>query len=214
LTLPCAPYPGLAPAAFTAAFPAGLIAKAGPDWLKAGLAIDAEAPFERTEEIRAAVRDLLRARGYKPTGRGKPASEYLVRASTEGELSSINAAVDACNVVSLHSGLPISVIDLDRSVGDLRIDVGSPGDRYVFNAGGQEIDVAGLPCLFDADGPCANAVRDSHRTKTRDETTRTLSVIWAPAGLASRRDEALEWYREILEQLGASTAEVGISGRS
>jgi len=154
------------------------------------------------------VRDLLRARGYKPTGRGKPASEYLVRAATEGALASINAAVDACNVVSLHAGLPISVVDLDRAAGAVRIDVGAAGDRYVFNAGGQEIDVAGLPCVFDAEGPCANAVRDSHRTKTRGETTRTLSVVWAPADLATRRDAAVDWYRQLLERLGANTAGV------
>ncbi len=31
------------------------------------------------------MRKLLRHGGYKPTGRGKPASEYLVRAAGEGE---------------------------------------------------------------------------------------------------------------------------------
>ncbi len=179
-----------------------------PAWLVELLRADSQAPIERSEEVRQAVRDVLRGRGYKPTGRGKPASEYLVRASEEGALTSINAAVDASNAVSLHSGLPISVVDLDRTTGDLRIDAGAAGDRYVFNAGGQEIDVAGLPCIFDGEGPCANAVRDSHRTKTRAETTRTLSVIWAPASLAARRDAAMKWYRDLLEQMAAATSEV------
>jgi hypothetical protein len=35
---------------------------------------------------------------------------------------------------------------------------------YVFNQSGQTIDVAGLLCLFDSDGPCGNAVKDSQRT--------------------------------------------------
>src|SRR6185436_10395363 len=33
----------------------------------------------------AAVSDLLRRGGYKPTGRGKPASEYLAQAAARGE---------------------------------------------------------------------------------------------------------------------------------
>ena len=210
MTLGLPDYPGLAPAAFTTSFARPIGDVPSPPWLIEGLAAQAPAPLERSEDVRVAVRDLLRARGYKPTGRGKPASEYLVRAAEEGVLGSINAAVDACNVVSLHSGLPISVVDLDRVVGHERIDVASEGDRYVFNAGGQEIDVAGLPCVFDAEGPCANAVRDSHRTKTRETTTRTLSIVWAPAGLAERRDTAVAWYREILGRLGAETSPVAI----
>lgn len=53
-----------------------------------------------------------------------------MRASAEGALGSINAAVDACNVVSLHSGLPISVVDLERAKAPLSI-----GAR----AGGREL---------------------------------------------------------------------------
>ena len=40
------------------------------------------------------VRDLLRAGGFKPAGRSKPASEYLVRAAGEGKLAGINLVVD------------------------------------------------------------------------------------------------------------------------
>src|SRR4051812_43526603 len=86
-----------------------------PAWLVELLALDAPAPFKPDDALRAAIRDLLRHGGYKPTGRGKPASEYLIRAATDGALASINLAVDACNVTSLHSGLPISVVDFDRA---------------------------------------------------------------------------------------------------
>jgi DNA/RNA-binding domain of Phe-tRNA-synthetase-like protein len=97
--------------------------------------------------VRVAVRDLLRHGGYSPTGRGKPASEYLVRAASEGALRSINLAVDACNAVSLHSGFPISVVDLARAREPFRIGIAPPGASYVFNASGQTIDLAGLLCL-------------------------------------------------------------------
>ena len=127
--------------------------------------------------IRKDVRDVLRHGGYKPTGRGKPASEYLVKAAAKG-LRSINLAVDACNVVSLHSGLPISVVDLDRAAAPLSVAIADADASYVFNASGQEIRLGGLLCLHDAEGPCANAVKDSQRTKTHDGTTRTLSLVW------------------------------------
>jgi len=79
------------------------------------LAADAAAPLHSDDTVREAVRALLRQGGFKPTGRSKPASEYLLKAVRENLLSSINVAVDACNIVSLHSGLPISVVDLDRT---------------------------------------------------------------------------------------------------
>src|SRR5690606_18908924 len=150
-----------------------------------------------------AVRDMLRYAGYKPTGRGKPASEYLVRAASEGTLGAINLAVDVCNAGSLNSGFPISVVDLGRSRGPFCIRVATKGESYVFNASGQEIDLAGLPCLYDADGPCANAVRDSQRTKTTPATRDTLSVIWGCAGFEERLRETERWYQELLEEAGA-----------
>ncbi len=211
MTLAASPFPGLLAAAFTTSFPAALADVPSPDWLVAGLKLDAAAPLERSEAVRQAVRDVLRTHGYKPTGRGKPASEYLVRAASESGLGSINAAVDACNVVSLHAGFPISVVDLDRTIGSVRIGVGAAGDRYVFNASGQEIDVAGLPCLFDDEGPCANAVRDSHRTKTRAETHRTLSVIWGVEGMSERITTATQWYRDLLTRLGSTTEGVAVT---
>lgn len=212
MNLPVAPYPGLAVGAFTTAFPAPLGALPSPPWLTDLLRRDAaEAPLTRDEDVRTAVRDLLRRRGYKPTGRGKPASEYLVRAAEEGALGSINAAVDACNAVSLHSGLPISVVDLDRAAPPFRIDVGGEGVSYVFNSAGQEIRLDGLLCLFDAEGPCANAVKDSQRTKTDADTRRTLSIVWAPEAYRARLDEAVGWYRALLARLGATTELVEVA---
>lgn len=204
------PHPLLEIAAFTAAFPRRIGELPASEALRRLLSAGAPAPLQADDGVRAAVRDLLRHGGYKPTGRGKPASEYLIRAVAEGALGSINLAVDACNAVSLHSGLPISVVDLDRAKPPLRIGIAPAGARYVFNASGQEIDLAGLVCLFDAEGPCANAVKDAQRTKTNDETTRTLSVIWGTKALGGRAGEAARWYRALLEEAGAATEGVAV----
>jgi len=156
-------------------------------------------------EVKSIVRDLLRHGGYKPTGRGKPASEYLRQAVEKQTLSPINVPVDVCNVVSLHSGLPISVVDLNLVEEPLRVGIAPPDSSYVFNATGQTIKLDGLLCLFDAAGPCANGVKDSQRTKTSESTTRTLSIVWGTSQLAGRATIAANWYREILANLGATT---------
>lgn len=199
------PHPLLEIAAFTTTFPAPLGSLPVSEELGKLLAHDAAAPLRSDDAVRAAIRALLRHGGYKPTGRGKPASEYLMRAAAEGSIASINAAVDACNVVSLHSGLPISVVDRDRARPPLRVAVAPAGARYVFNASGQEIDIGGLLSVFDADGPCATAVKDSQRTKTHAQTSRTVSVIWGTRDLSNRVAEAATWYRELLGGLNAQT---------
>jgi DNA/RNA-binding domain of Phe-tRNA-synthetase-like protein len=153
---------------------------------------------------------MLRHWGHKPAGRGKPASEYLVRAVKRGELDSINAAVDICNVVSLHSGFPIALLDLDRARPPFHIAPGPPEGSYVFNASGQEMALKGLICLSDAEGPCANPVKDAQRVKTHGETTRTLTVLWGAQAYQDRGMTAVSWYRELLGRLGAVTRSVDV----
>ena len=167
-----------------------------------------QSPFDIHEDpqryatVKSAVRDLLRQGGYKPTGRGKPASEYLVKAVGDNTLGSINPVVDTLNVVSLHSGLPISVVDLDkcRFVDELCVKNAPENSQYVFNASGQTIKLDGLLCLFDDDGPCANAVKDSQRTKTNEETKNSLVVVWGTDELDGHSQKTEAWFRELIEQ--------------
>jgi len=207
------PHPSLRAAAFVSELPRPLGEVPSPPWLAALLALEPpEAPpVAREESLRAAVRDCLRHGGYRPTGRGKPSAEYLVQAVGQGQLASINLAVDLCNAVSLHSGFPISVVDLERASEPLRVGLAPEGARYVFNASGQEIDMGGLLCLFDAQGPCANAVKDAQRTKTSATTRRTLSLLWGCAGHEARLAAALGWYRELARRAGLGTLEVELA---
>jgi DNA/RNA-binding domain of Phe-tRNA-synthetase-like protein len=202
------PHPLLDLRAFVTDFPRPLGELPSPPELLALLAAEAPAPLRSDDAVREAVRRLLRHGGFKPTGRSKPASEYLIKAVAEGRLGTINLAVDVCNVVSLHSGLPISVVDLDRCRPPLRVGVAPAGAKYVFNAAGQEIDLGGLLCLFDADGPCGNAVKDAQRTKTGPETRHTLSLLWGTAECRGRAEQAATWYRSLLVQHGAGTEAV------
>src|ERR1700712_4046543 len=102
IELTVAPHPLLLARGFITNFPTSLANLPSPPWLLKLLKLDASAPFSSDDKVRAEVRDLLRHGGYKPTGRGKPAAEYLLKAAGEAGLSTINVAVDACNAVSLH----------------------------------------------------------------------------------------------------------------
>lgn len=179
-----------------------------PDQLLALAAPGAAAPLSSSEIVRTEVRNLLRAGGFKPAGRSKPASEYLVTAVAEGRFPAINAGVDACNVVSLHSGLPISLVDLELVQGELTIQVAPAGTTYVFNPSGQVIDASGLICLCDAEGPTGTPVKDAQRTKTHDATRATISIVWGTSALPDRTRATTRWYRELMELCGATTEDV------
>jgi DNA/RNA-binding domain of Phe-tRNA-synthetase-like protein len=199
------PHPLLDLRAFLTRFPRPLGELPTPADLLDLFSADAPAPLNSDDAVRETVRQLLRHGGFRPTGRSKPASEYLLRAAGEGRLGAINLAVDVANVVSLHSGLPISVVDLAALRPPLRVGLAQAGDQYPFNTAGQVIDLEGLLCLFDAEGPCANAVKDAQRTKTSPGTRETLSLLWGTTALPGRANEAEAWYRKLLGQQGATT---------
>jgi DNA/RNA-binding domain of Phe-tRNA-synthetase-like protein len=204
-------WPNLALFALSARLPAPLGELPSPPRFAELLRPDAVAPVSSGDHVRTAVRDLLRGRGYRPTGRGKPSSEYLAAAAAEGRLAPINAAVDAGNAVSLHSGLPVSIVDLDACRAPLHVDVPPAGSRYVFNRSGQEIDVGGLLSLCDAEGPCANAVKDAQRTKTTGSSVRVLALVWGAACPdKAHAERAAAWLQQLLASLGAAVEPVHI----
>ena len=210
-----APHPLLELHAFIAAYPRELGECPTPAWLAEGFRLDA-AVTEGTgvsapdDAVRKTVRDLLRHGGFRPSGRSKPASEFLLRAATREQLGSINLAVDLCNVASLHSGVPISVVDLERVRAPLHVDIAAAGSSYVFNPSGQEIKLDGLLCLHDADGPCANSVKDSQRSKTHPGTRRTLCIVWGSQELGGRSAATARWYRALHERAGVSVQDCPI----
>jgi DNA/RNA-binding domain of Phe-tRNA-synthetase-like protein len=211
LTIAVAAHPLLDVGAFVTRLAAPVGTLATPPAIAGAASLAAAAPLASSDEVRAAVRALLRHGGYKPAGRGKPASEYLAAAASEGRFPAINAVVDACNVVSLHSGLPISLVDLDRTTGALRLAIAPAGTTYAFNPSGQVIDASGLICLWDAEGPTGTPVKDAQRTKTSDATRTTLAIVWGTTALPGRTAATVRWYRELLGAVvGAETADVAI----
>ena len=198
LTIHIDPHPLLDVGAFVARFVQPVVSISTPPAITSLAVPGARAPFASSEQIKTAARDLLRHGGFKPSGRSKPASEYLIGAVAEGRFPAINAGVDACNVVSLHSGLPISLVDVERLDGALSIRIAPVGTSYVFNPSGQTIDASGLVCLFDASGPTGTPVKDAQRTKTHDGTLAAISIVWGTNALPGHTAAVTQWYRELV----------------
>lgn len=219
LSIAVCEHPLLEVGAFVTRFGRPLAEIEVPAELTALVDPSASAPLVSSDTVRVEVRQLLRAAGFKPSGRSKPASEYLHAVALEGRFPQINASVDACNVVSLRSGLPISVVDIDKlsdGGGALAITVAAAGTCYAFNPSGQVIDASHLLALCDGEGAVSGTpVKDAQRTKT-DETTRAaLSVVWGTKALPGRTAKTTAWYRELLARLpGVTTEDVALTARS
>lgn len=135
-------------------------------------------------EVRQRVRKMLRYGKYKPSGRSKPASEFLLRAALNETFPLVNGPVDVNNAISLESGFPGSVFDADLSGRRLQIRRGLPGESYVFNPSGQTIDLEDLllVCRKGEAGwePCGNPVKDAMTTKIHPDTRAVVAVLYAP----------------------------------
>jgi hypothetical protein len=133
---------------------------------------------------RTAVRGLLRYGTYKPSGRSKPSSEYLLAAALQGDFPLVNGPVDVNNAISLESGFPASIFDIELCGAELLLRRGMAGESYVFNPSGQSIDLKDLLCVYRAEGnswlPCGSPVKDSMTTKVSESTHNVAAVIYAP----------------------------------
>jgi DNA/RNA-binding domain of Phe-tRNA-synthetase-like protein len=138
-------------------------------------------------ERKAAVRDMLRHGKYKPAGRSKPSSEYLLAAALEaaGAFPLVNGPVDANNAVSLEWGYPASVFDLAKTGPELLVRRGLAGEAYVFNPSGQEIELEDLLVVCRRAGPgtwepCGNPVKDAMATKVFEDARDVAAAVYAP----------------------------------
>ena len=163
---------------------------------------------------KAAARDMLRFGTYKPTGRGKPASEYLLNAAIAGDFPFINNLADINNLASLEALLPISVVDLARTGTDaFRVRRGAAGESYVFNPSGQVLELRDLLLAARAgtDRPCASPIKDSQETKTDSDTRDALFLVWAPAPLSDEALRTAERMAGLVTRWGlASAVESGV----
>ena len=93
------------------------------------------------------------------------------------------------NVISLGSGLPISLLSLERAGSSLLVRYGTQDERFVFNASAQELDVEGLISICRYDGlrtiPIGTPVKDSQFAKVVVGDRHVLGCLYAARSAVS-----------------------------
>lgn len=125
--------------------------------------------------------------GYKVLGkdpaRYRGSAEALLRRVISGKgLPRINAVVDAINLVSVESRLPIGLYDRARIRGDVVFRAGLAGESYK-GIGKYDLNLECLPLFADDAGPHGSATSDSERTMVTGDTTQILAIVVAFGGV-------------------------------
>ncbi len=166
---------------------------------------------KQEDDFRKACRDMMRNGSYKPTGRGKPASEYLLRTANEGSFPRINTLVDINNYISLKFLVPISLWDTDKIEADSWLfRLGKPDESFVFNPSGQTLALKDLITGFavhnGTESPIVTPVKDCQQTKTNKMTRNMAAAIYYPAHWSGEPDlnEIAEEFETLLKEAAES----------
>lgn len=125
----------------------------------------------------AATRAAYKACGKDPN-RYRPSQEQLMRRIVRGlGLYTVDAVVDAGNLVSLLTGCSVGAFDRDKIEGEvLTLGVGRDGEPYE-GIGRGPLNIAGLPVIRDSVGGIGTPTSDNERTKISLSTTRLVMTV-------------------------------------
>jgi DNA/RNA-binding domain of Phe-tRNA-synthetase-like protein len=150
-----------------------------------------------------ATRAAYRALGKDPA-RYRNSAEALLRRVVGGKgLPQINAVVDAINLVSVESRLPVGLYDVGHVVGDIVFRAGRAGETYK-GIGKYDLNLEGLPLFADTVGPHGSATSDSERTMVTAKTKEILALIVSFSGPESL-DRWTQRLGTLLQQYAAGT---------
>src|SRR5467141_5403177 len=127
------------------------------------------------------TRMAYKALGKDPS-RYRGSGEALLRRVVAGKgFPQINAVVDAINLVSVESRLPIGLYDLGHVSGEIVFRAGVAGETYK-GIGKYDLNLEGLPLFADTVGPHGSATSDSERTMVTAATKQVLAIIVSFSG--------------------------------
>ncbi len=139
----------------------------------------------RNHPIVRAYRDIMWRLGIDPT-KVRPSSEALARRVLSGKpLPSINNVVDACNIASLKTLVPISVFDLSRATPPLILRKSLRGELFI-DISGREVRLSGKEIvLSDSKGRVLHVYphRDSAHASISSGTKEVLVVAYGAPGV-------------------------------
>ena len=151
------------------------------------------------DNMQKGVRSLLKTFGFHPSGRSRPASEYLFKDLTNrGSFNYINNIVDINNHISLKYKLPISVFDLDKSGFDLCLRVGGETEEYIFNKEGQILTLKKLLLVAKTGAEAIGTpVKDSQATKVFEPTKKIAFFVYSSSNITPKEE-----MEKILNEIG------------
>lgn len=130
-----------------------------------------------------ALRRLYWSIGIDPT-KTRPSSEALLRRAVRGSFPSINNLVDAGNLASLRTLVPIGIYDMDRLRPPLRLTWSTGGERFHPIGGEATLLERGLIVLKDSEKVIhLFPHRDSVITSVKPETESALVVACGAEGI-------------------------------
>jgi len=157
----------------------------------------------RDEPLFRAYRDFFWSVGVDPT-KTRPASEALVRRVLAGKpLPTINTAVDAYNLASIRTGIPLEAFDADCLNGDLMMRFAVDGEEFLgIGMKNPVILKSNQVVLVDNDDIVAiYPYRDSDATKiTRSTETIHLVACGVPKVEPNQVREAYDLAEQLLEE--------------
>jgi DNA/RNA-binding domain of Phe-tRNA-synthetase-like protein len=139
-------------------------------------------PLSEIESL-AAWRAAFRLFGVDPT-QYRSASEALLRRLTKkGDIPSINAVVDLCNLVSIRYALPVAAFDLRSLVPPVTVQFAKGDERYTpLGEAALEHPVPGEVIFADETGLVIArrwCHRQSEESAAREDTTQALITVEA-----------------------------------
>ncbi|MCU0799848.1 MAG: phenylalanine--tRNA ligase beta subunit-related protein [Candidatus Thermoplasmatota archaeon] len=148
----------------------------------------------RDRTVRA-LRDLFWKIGIDPT-KTRPASEALVRRLLKRELPTINNLVDAGNLASASTMVPLGLYDMDRIKGKLMLRPSVEKEHFQGIGGTDELLAKGVPILSDDEGVMhVYPHRDCTRTRITQDCRNALVVACGAKGIG--QNDLLEALSEI-----------------
>jgi DNA/RNA-binding domain of Phe-tRNA-synthetase-like protein len=130
-------------------------------------------------EVQAWRRTFSRM-GLKPTQYRCASESLLRRFRKEGAMPRIHPLIDVCNAISMASGIPVAVLDVERIGGWLQVRPAEGTERYLTFGGEIERPEPGEVTFADAEGN-AHARRWTNRqsglSAVREGTREVLVVV-------------------------------------
>ncbi len=138
-----------------------------------------------------AYRDFFWKVGIDPT-KTRPASEALLRRVIQGkELPRINTLVDAYNIASMETHVPLAVFDASRLTDDLRMRMAMSGEKFLGIGMSMEEYLTGKEVVIE-DSERLVAIYPHHDADFSKVTLHTKDVVVLVCGVPGITNDQLE----------------------